>query len=187
MSSRKLSRGQRLGAVAVAVLGLATGCNFVLGGASLAAAGGIGYLSWQCYDHVAISVRDMSTGSYTCDAALRLSSLDDPDVGWSLQPCYHAALTPGRWRLTASLPGSEETSTELTISRRSGACPHYTHTVEMSVWPAGTPRAAAPRLRVRQVAPPVSSPVPATTAQPPLSSPAVRAFEIAPAAPKPSP
>lgn len=183
---KKFSKSRRSLAWA-ATVGLSvfvSGCNLAAGSASLVAVGGIAYLGWRCYDHVAISVRDLSTGSFTCDATVTVSSLDDPDVGWTLQPCYHVALTPGRWKLTAQLPGSESASTEVEISERGDECPHFTHTVELSLWPKGKSRSVR-RLKSRQVnAPPAVVPGSNPVLSPSASPAPTRAFEIAPDPPK---
>lgn len=182
---------------AITCLGLAAlvpACNFVVGGASLVAAGGAAYMSWQCYDHVAIRVRDMSTALFTCNAEVSVQSLEEGGGGWTLLPCYHAALTTGRWRLTARLPGHEPMSTELVVAERAGACPHYTHTVEMSLWPEGMSRSRS-RSRIQQREVPVGTEQAgdAVGTQTKSAAPS-RAFELTPsksvvpsAAPAPTP
>lgn len=181
-------------------LGLASlvpACNFVVGGAAVTAVGGLGYLSWQCYDHVAVRVRDMSTAQLTCDAQVVIQSLDDESISWTLQPCYHVALTEGRYSITARLAGFEPTTSEVTIPERAGACPHYTHSLEMSLWQPGKARTGNQlRVRQRQVAdkldksgdspPSLSKPLPPTIAFELSPKPAVAKPTLEPA-PKPAP
>jgi hypothetical protein len=110
---------------------LVASCNAAVGGGLVALVGGAGFLASQCYDRVRVRVRDPHTGQLTCSPDVWLS-----DAGGSqrrLRPCYSAALTEGSWTLTARQEGYAPATTELVIPEHEGSCPHYTHTIELTL------------------------------------------------------
>ncbi len=166
-----MARKPLLLALAGALLG-ALACNAALGGGLVALAGGAGYLASQCYDRVRVKVRDAETGLYTCEASV---SVSDGDSEWRLRPCYSAALTEGRWQLTARRAGYVAASTEVKVDDHPGDCPYYTHSVELTLRLEGspsapttvTPRTApAPASQPALPAPAPASPAPAAAETP---------------------
>jgi hypothetical protein len=155
---RKLARSS-LFMAAGAVLGVVA-CNAAVGGGVVALVGGAGYLAGQCYDRVRLKVRDAETGRYTCDAEV---SVSDGDSEHPLRPCYSAALTEGKWRFTARQPGYTEASTELQIAETDGACPHYTHSIELTLRREGAPPPATTTLTPARAPGAAAPPPPATT------------------------
>jgi hypothetical protein len=116
---------------------LVASCNAAVGGGLVALVGGAGFLAAQCYDRVRVRVRDPQTGMLTCSPDVWLS-----DAGGSqrrLRPCYSAALTEGKWTLTARAEGYAPATTELVIPEHEGSCPHYTHTIELTLRHEGEP------------------------------------------------
>src|SRR4051812_27773349 len=143
----RLALGVALGALLPGVLG----CNAAVGAGLVAVAGTAGFLASQCYDEVRIRVRDES-GQSTCDADVTLSEGDSVS---SLRPCYHASLTEGRWRVDARREGYLPASTELVIPEHEGSCPHYTHSVELTLRRLGSPSEPS------QIRPRLPTPTPA--------------------------
>lgn len=172
---RKLVRVS-LFAAAGAVLG-AVACNAAVGGGVVALVGGAGYLAGQCYDRVRVKVRDAESGRYTCDADVWVS---DGDSERRLRPCYSAALTEGKWLLTARQPGYTAAKTELDIPEVDGECPHYTHSVELTLRREGAPAVATTVVApARPAAAPVPAAPPAAPASPPLPAAVpTRSFDV---------
>jgi len=138
------------------------GCNVAIGAGIVAVAGTAGYLASPCYDQVRVRVHDQ-TGQRICNADVTLSEGDSVS---SLRSCYHASLTEGRWRVAARLKGYEPASTEIVIPEHDGACPRYTHTIELTLRPVGAP-SQPNQLRP----PPPAAAPPAVTAPAPASLP----------------
>jgi hypothetical protein len=178
----RLGLGLAIGVLLPSVLG----CNAAVGAGLVVLAGSAGVLASQCYDEVRVRVRD-EAGQSTCDADVTIS---DGDSVSSLRPCYHASLTEGRWRIDARREGYAPASTEIAIAEHEGACPHYTHTIELTLRRVGSPSQAS------QVRPPSPTPgaatpalaAPATSLVPPAGNapgapplPPTAAFPAAPA------
>lgn len=195
------SRGCLAALLAVGAL-LGTSCNAAIGGGAVAALGGVGILAGQCYDRVRVKVRDPHTGLTTCDADVYVSDADGSER--RLRPCYNAALTEGTWKLTARHDGYAPAVTELTIPDHDGDCPHYTHTVELTLRREGepsTPPMASRSATPADSAPPatdnpldtppsriVPPPIPGVTPAPPAPTAPARTFDPAtPPAPSPTP
>jgi hypothetical protein len=123
--------------LAVGAAALGASCNAAVGGGVVALVGGAGFLAGQCYDRVRVKVRDPHTGLTTCNASVWVSDADGSER--RLRPCYNAALTEGTWKLTARHEGYVPASTELTIPEHPDDCPHYTHTVELTLRRPGEP------------------------------------------------
>jgi hypothetical protein len=168
------------------------GCDAaVIGGAVAVLGAGAAFLSAQCYDQVSVHVRD-EQGRRTCDARVSISS---DGSARSLRPCYHASLTEGHYRLSAQQEGYVPTEVEFAIPRHEGSCPHYTHTIELSLRRIGTP-AQSGFVRPRAPAPVepagsrprtnVPAPIPAPPAAAPPAAPAPAAPAPAPAPPAPA-
>lgn len=173
---RKPGRASLL--VAAGAVLAAVACNAAVGGGVVAVLGGAGYLAGQCYDRLRVKVRDAESGRYTCDADVWVS---DGDSERRLRPCYSAALTEGKWRLTARQPGYTQASTEVEISEVDGDCPHYTHSIELTLRREGAPAAAT--TVVTPASPPAAvpaAPPSATAPAPPLPAPGVptRSFDV---------
>ena len=161
--------------------------------------GGVGFLASQCYDRVQVRVIDPATGRSTCDADVTVVDAEGSER--SMRPCYNTALTDGRWRITARQAGYLPASTEITIAEREGACPYYTHSVQLTLRREGEP-VTVPVARDRErgsAAPPstltdLESP-PARVVPPPIPGAPTKAFEptspptvappVAPPAPAP--
>jgi hypothetical protein len=150
--------------LAAPVLG-ALACNAVVGVGAVAVMGGVGYFAGQCYDRVHIKVRDAQTGRTTCDAKVSVAEADGG--GRSVRPCYNVALTEGHWHLTASIPGYVPASAQVEVPERSGSCPYYTHTIELTLQREGVPRVVAERA-APAVAAPAAAAVPRAPARPPF-------------------
>ncbi len=179
-------------AAAVIAAGLPA-CNAAVGVGVVALLGGTGYLASQCYDRVRVRVRDPDTGEKTCSADVWVS---DGDSERRLRPCYSAALTEGKWLLTARRAGYTSASAEVVVKERDGECPNYTHTVELTLRPEGEPSVPATVTPTRTVVRPShaaqppsgassQAPLPAGAPAPAPDAPAVptRSFEdVAPAA-----
>jgi hypothetical protein len=121
---------------------LVASCNAAVGGGVVALMGGAGFLAGQCYDRVRVRVRDPHTGLPTCSATVTVS-----EVGGSerqLRPCYSAALTEGSWTFTARQEGYAAVRTELVVPDHEGDCPHYTHTIELTLRREGEPSESSP-------------------------------------------
>lgn len=161
---RKLARASLFVSAGV-VLG-AVACNAAVGGGVVALLGGAGYLAGQCYDRVRLKVRDAESGRYTCDADVWVS---DGDSERRLRPCYSAALTDGKWRFTARQPGYTEASTELQIAEVEGECPHYIHSIELTLRREGAPPVATTVTPTRSPAPPASAAPPVPGAGAPVA------------------
>lgn len=116
---------------------LGASCNAAVGGGVVALVGGAGFLAGQCYDRVRVKVRDPHTGLSTCNASVWVTDADGSER--RLRPCYNAALTEGTWKLTARQEGYVPATTELTIAEHPDDCPHYTHTVELTLRRPGEP------------------------------------------------
>ena len=148
--------------VVIALVPLVMACNAAIGGGVIALVGGAGYVVAQCYDRVRVRVRDEMTGRYTCDADVVLT---EGNSQRSLRPCYNAALTSGSYRLTARRAGYLPASTDLKIADHEGDCPHYTHSIELTLRSESDPSRPTrikPTERVAgPAAPPVASPNPA--------------------------
>jgi hypothetical protein len=202
ISLRVLSPGASLpGPQLLAALGLglsALACNVAIGGGVVAVAGGAGILAAQCYDQVRIRVKDQQ-GRRSCDARV---SLTQDGSQRTLRPCYHASLTEGRYRLDVRQAGYLPAEMEFAIPEHPGKCPHYTHTIELTlrrpgeppatpVFTPSRPPAAAEASRPR---PPVTLPPPIPVAAPVVAPAPVPALPVTPApaaapavAPEPAP
>ncbi|HVZ36427.1 MAG TPA: hypothetical protein VG963_28555, partial [Polyangiaceae bacterium] len=110
----------------------------MLGVSAVVVLGGAGYVAGQCYDQVSVLVRD-EAGQQLCDARV---TVEREGSGHALRPCYHASLTSGSWHFTAEQSGHEPATADLTIAERKGACPHYTHTLELTLRRIGAPKEA---------------------------------------------
>jgi hypothetical protein len=139
---------------------LVASCNAAVGGGVVALMGGAGFLAGQCYDRVRVRVRDPHTGLPTCSADVTVSEAGGSPR--SLRPCYSAALTEGSWTLTARQEGYAPVTTELVVPEHEGACPHYTHTIELTLRREGEPAAGPPAPAARTASEPTPS-APATT------------------------
>jgi hypothetical protein len=163
-----------------AVAALAVACNAAVGAGAVALMGGAGFVAAQCYDRVRLRVRDATTGMYTCEADVAISESGESER--LLRPCYSAALTAGKYRITARRPGYVPASTELVIAERDGDCPHYTRSIELTLRSENDPA------RLTQVTPkakPAPPPVPAAPEAPPASPESAvptRSFELLPPA-----
>jgi hypothetical protein len=163
-----------LGKTAVTLLAAASAlcvasCNAVVGAGAVVVLGGVGFLANQCYDRVRIRVLDADTGRATCSADV--SVLDADGSTRSLRPCYSAALTEGKWRIIARQPGYVDASTDFEVKEREGACPHYTHTVELTLRRTGAPAESLAR-RTGATPEPSKSAAPSSTSD--LESPPSR-------------
>ena len=155
----------------------ALSCNFVAGGIGVGVFGGASYLLWQCYDHAVIDVRRADTGTLTCDANVSIQKEGD-DSPSRVQPCYHASLSEGRWKVEAAMPGFTPITTWVTVEPHSGMCPGYTHSVELSLQPQGA-NGGERRLRARQVGTETSS-APSAPTQPGKPAKPTKAFGLKP-------
>lgn len=185
---------------------LVASCNAAVGGGVVALVGGAGFLAGQCYDRVRVRVRDTHTGLPTCSANVTVSEAGGSER--RLRPCYSAALTEGTWTVTARQDGYAPVQTALVIPDHEGACPHYTHTIELTLRregepsepalastrsasepapsaPAASPGAAgdleSPRARI------VPPPIPGAPAPPAAPVVPTRSFEPVPAPPSAPP
>jgi hypothetical protein len=185
---------------------LVASCNAAVGGGVVALMGGAGFLAGQCYDRVRVRVRDPHTGLPTCSADVTVSEAGGSER--RLRPCYSAALTEGSWTLTARQEGYAPVTMELVVPDHEGACPHYTHTIELTLRREGEPAGPPPPATRTASEPTPSAPTttpgaatdlespPARIVPPPIpgspSSPAgpvvpTRSFEPLPAAPPTAP
>lgn len=161
------------------------GCNMIVGASAAVVLGGAGVLAAQCYDQVSVHVHD-ELGVPTCDARV---SVGQGDSFHSLRPCYHASLTSGTWRFAAQQDGYEPAQVELTVPERKGACPHYTHSLELTLRRIGAPReapfAATKAAPATPAAPAAPRTRPALRLGPPVgaATPVAPAASVAPAAP----
>lgn len=163
--------GRWFGALFVAgAAALVASCNAALGGGVVAVLGGAGFLAGQCYDRVLVRVRDPRTGQLTCDANVWVS--DEGGSERRLRPCYNAALTEGTWTVTARRDGYRPASTELTIPARDGDCPHYTHSIELTLRRTGEPSTPPTSTRSASAGSGASSATPAAAG--PLGTPPAR-------------
>lgn len=173
------------------VSSLAVSCNAAIGAGAVLVLGGAGYLASQCYDRVRVRVFDRTTGTAGCEASVFVS---DGQSERELRPCYNAALTAGKWTLTARRPGYVTASTEIVVPEHEGSCPSYTHTVEFMLRREGEPADAA------KVTPPPARPAapasapagdldtpPSRIVPAPLPGVPTRSFEPVPAPPAPAP
>jgi hypothetical protein len=182
MQSKRLLKG---GLAGIGLLCAGLACNVAVGGGVVALVGGAGYFASQCYDHVKVRVRDAGTRLRTCDADVAVSEGSSERL---MSSCYYTTLTEGRYAVTARREGYVSSSTEVEVTERSGACPHYVHSVELTLWPIGTPRPDAAPVRPQRAAQPapapaakdaVDAPSPIMKENPPASA--------APSAPPPAP
>jgi hypothetical protein len=174
---------------------LVSSCNAAIGGGIVLVLGGVGYLAGACYDRVRVRVLDPETGQTTCSADVTVTDADGSER--RLRPCYNAALTEGKWKLTARSAGYAAVSTELEIKQPEGACPHYTHTVELTLRREGEPPTesiARPSTPPKDPAPRPAAgagdleSAPARVVPPPLPGIPTKAFApVAPAPPAPAP
>jgi hypothetical protein len=134
---------------------LIASCNAAVGGGLVVLVGGAGLLAVQCYDRVRVRVRDPESGLSTCSADVWLSEGGGSER--RLRPCYSAALTEGSWTLTARQEGYAPATTELVIPEHEGDCPHYTHTVELTLRHEGEPSTLPMARRSRSASEPASS------------------------------
>jgi hypothetical protein len=194
-----LARGAAGGGIAACLLG----CNVALGVSAAVVLGGAGYVAGQCYDQVSVLVRD-EAGQQLCDARV---TVEREGSGHTLRPCYHASLTSGSWHFTAEQSGLEPATADLTIAERKGPCPHYTHTLELTLRrigapkeapfakskaaplpPSPPPRRVRPALPLGPAFPGANTPRPAPSADPLLPAPpALPPTAPAPSAPVPLP
>jgi hypothetical protein len=160
----KADAGRRVAALlALGVAALGASCNAAIGGGVVAVMGGAGLLAGQCYDRVRVKVRDPQTGLTTCNASVWVSDADGSER--RLRPCYNAALTEGTWKLTARYEGYVPATTELTIPEHPDDCPHYTHTVELTLRRPGEP-SSPPAVTRSAAAATNDSPEPAASSNP---------------------
>jgi hypothetical protein len=189
------SKTIRASMLAVAAALCLTSCNALVGAGAVVVLGGVGVLASQCYDRVQVRVIDPATGGSTCDADVSVADADGSER--SVRPCYNTALTEGHWRIIARRPGYVPASSEITIAERDGACPHYVHSVQLTMRREGEPvtnPVARSRDGDRPSAPPATtteleSP-PARVVPPPIPGVPTKAFEPvapSPASPTPSP
>jgi hypothetical protein len=184
--SRRLTRALLTAAVLAA---LSLGCDVALIGAGVAVvAAGTGMLVAQCYDQVSVRVSD-DQGHRTCDAHVSIVS-DGSER--RLPPCYHASLTEGRYRVTVKRDGYVPADVQVEIPKHEGKCPHYTHTIELTLRRSGaapdplhqvkpaTIESGAPRAPLPAAAPP-------SPAAPPAAEPAAPAGPPSAAFPLPPP
>ena len=172
--------------MAVAAALCLTSCNAVVGASAVVVLGGVGVLASQCYDRVQVRVIDPATGSTTCDADVTVADADGSERG--VRPCYNTALTEGHWRIIARRPGYVPASSEITIAERDGACPHYVHSVQLTMRREGEP-VTNPVARSRESERPQTPPAtttelespPARVVPPPIPGVPTKAFEPAPA------
>ena len=164
-------------------------CNAVVGASAVVVLGGVGFLASQCYDRVQVRVIDPATGGTTCDAEVTVADAEGSER--SVRPCYNTALTEGSWRIIARRPGYVPASSEITIAEREGACPHYVHSVQLTMRREGEPATnpvARGGDRDRTPAPPpattseLESP-PARVVPPPIPGVPTKAFETVPPTP----
>jgi hypothetical protein len=166
----KPALGRNALTLSAAILALSVAsCNAAVGGGLVVLLGGVGVLASQCYDRVRVRVRDPETGQATCNADVTVVNAEGSSR--RLRPCYSAALTEGRWRIVAHQKGYVEASTELEIKEREGACPNYTHTIELSLRREGAPGESVAR-RTGATPEPSSAPAPSSTSD--LESPPAR-------------
>ena len=166
--------------MAVAAALCLTSCNAVVGASAVVV------LASQCYDRVQVRVIDPATGSTTCDADVTVADADGSERG--VRPCYNTALTEGHWRIIARRPGYVPASSEITIAERDGACPHYVHSVQLTMRREGEP-VTNPVARSRESERPQTPPAtttelespPARVVPPPIPGVPTKAFEPAPA------
>lgn len=180
----RLSRAggwRSLALLSAAAMAAAAACNAAVGVGAVALVGGAGYVSAQCYDRVRLRVRDETTGMYTCEADVAIS---DGESERLLRPCYSAALTAGHWHITARRPGYVPASTELVIAEREGDCPHYTHSIELTLRSENDPSRLTQLTPKTKPAPPAAAPPAAAPPSPAPSEPGVptRSFELLPPA-----
>jgi len=167
-----------------------TSCNAVVGAGAVVVLGSVGVLASQCYDRVQVRVIDPATGGTTCDAEVTVADADGSER--AVRPCYNTALTEGRWRVIARRPGYVPATSEITIAERDGACPHYVHSVQLTMRREGEPvtnPVARSRESERPTAPPATtteleSP-PARVVPPPIPGAPTKAFEPLPPTPAP--
>jgi hypothetical protein len=169
-------------------------CNALVGAGAVVVLGGVGVLASQCYDRVQVRVIDPATGGTTCDADVTVADVDGSERG--VRPCYNTALTEGRWRIIARRPGYVPATSEISIAERDGACPHYVHSVQLTMRREGEP-VTNPMARSRDTERPSATP-PATTTElespparlvpPPIPGVPTKAFEpVSPGSPSPPP
>ena len=187
----------------VLLLGAALGaaslsCDVALiGGGVAAVTAGNGMAVAQCYDQVSVHVQD-DEGRRTCDAHV---SVLKGDSASPLRPCYHASLTEGRYRVSAQREGYVPADVQVDIPERKGACPHYTHTIELTLRRTGAPpeppgfahpkapavEAASSRPREHVTVPaPIPVPAPATAPAPAAVPPAAAPAPVPVPAPAPA-
>jgi len=167
-----------------------TSCNAVVGASAVVVLGGVGMLASQCYDRVQVRVIDPATGGTTCDADVTVADAEGSERG--VRPCYNTALTAGHWRIIARRPGYVPATSEITIAERDGACPHYVHSVQLTMRREGEP-VTNPVARSRGSDGPAAPPAtttdlespPARVVPPPIPGVPVKAFE--PVSPTPTP
>jgi hypothetical protein len=187
------SKTIRASMLAVAAALCLTSCNAVVGAGAVVLLGGVGVLASQCYDRVQVRVIDPGTGSATCDADVSVADADGSERG--VRPCYNTALTAGHWRIIARRPGYVPATSEITIDERDGACPHYVHSVQLTMRREGEPvtnpvaqsrateRPAAPSATTTELESP-----PARVVPPPIPGIPMKAFEpVPPPAPPTAP
>lgn len=159
-----------------------TSCNAIVGAGAVVVLGGVGVLASQCYDRVQVRVIDPATGSSTCDADVTVADADGSER--SVRPCYNTALTEGQWRIIARRPGYVQATSEITIAERDGACPHYVHSVQLTMRREGEP-VTNPVAKSRESERPATAPTtttelespPARLVPPPIPGVPTKAFE----------
>jgi hypothetical protein len=160
------------------------GCDAaVIGGAVALVGAGAAFASAQCYDQVSVHVRD-EQGRRTCDAHVSITS---EGSARGLRPCYHASLTEGHYRVSAQQEGYEPAAMEFAIPEHEGKCPHYTHTIELSLRRIGAPaRSGVVRPKAPAPAEP-TGPRPRPNVPAPIPTPPAAAPPPAPAPAQPAP
>jgi hypothetical protein len=171
-----------LGALVTASGVALAACNVAVGGGVAALVGGSAVFASQCYDRVHITVRD-ATGSATCDA--KVSVIDAEGDVRTLQPCYSAALTEGRWTIRAERAGYTPMTTSVVIAEHDD-CPFYTHSVEMSLTRVGEAAVANQPADVARARAAAAADAAADEEEASPSGPPRRAFELL-SAPAPAP
>lgn len=177
-----MARSTLLGALLTASSVALAGCNLAVGGGAAVLVGGSAVFAAQCYDRVHITVRD-DTGSATCDA--KVSVIDAEGDASTLQPCYSAALTEGKWTIRAERAGYTPMTTSVVIPEHED-CPYYTHSIDISLTHVGARALANQPADVARARAAAAAEAAAATEEPKPADPSRKAFELL-SAPAPAP
>ena len=142
-----------------------TACTGIIGAGVTGAFVGAAVLAGQCYGHVQLTARDAETGEPICDADISATGGDDGDDEASFTPCYHAALGPGAWKISAHKDGYVDATGTVNVRENEDECQSVVYTVELTLRPIRSGLPTAP--------PPAYAPVPAAVAPTPASPPVV--------------